>query len=721
MTIRVARERALPSARRWLFALCLAATLAMACVLGSTSTGCGDPPPLPTMRESRPVVVMELAPRTPSATLNLMGSAVPWKAEQVSFEVSGRVVWSLLDGVEVEGPSFTDKGEELPDTGTVIARINNERYLIAEESARAELEQATQNVVAANAQHAALVARVEAARSKLAALDAGVDAAEANLTIIKTRVDSAIAAQAQAAAQVTSAQARARQAKAELDRELQLFETGGGTTEQAVEVRRTNYETAEAEVAQAVAGVASAEASVRASEAEVSGAEADVKAREADRDSQVAQVRAAEADELAQKANIAVVKAQTRQAEQKLAAASLDVKRCRLRAPFTGRVSRVYVERGAQVNAGTAVMTITVMDPIKVRLALSSASERQLNWSDAVMVVPSGETPDRAVKGHYYQDSTTADPATHTFHVDIIVRNRPIGVDDRVPDDMLKVPLAQAVWLVYESVPFAERYGQVFERSGNNPYRDEGEEDGVALEPKPPTPAPMVPIVFAGCIVDKPEDERHYAWRALNPPQRGRVDPVVYFERVELHLLRDPETGNLVKRVIAGEMMFLALDPTKPQKVRPGDCLLSYTPYVGVKNEQTGEWTPVVQSAAPDTGVAALVARNRWLFRPGDLVGVQLDRETPGEGLYVPLDAIVEQAGRPHVFIATREGDDVIAKRIAVDITGSIRDLRRIEGDGIKPGARVVVDGAQFLVADQLIRVVSERDPRSGVRLEAAR
>ncbi|MGE3852718.1 MAG: HlyD family efflux transporter periplasmic adaptor subunit [Planctomycetota bacterium] len=675
--------------------------------------GCGGEPPKAPEREVRPVAVMELQPRNPAVSLDVMGSAAAWKEERVGFELTGRVAWVVLENTEVNGPRFLDDGTEVPDTGDVIATLEDERYRIALAAARAELDQTAKNGMAAAAKRDATKARLDATKARRRAGQAGVAASEAKITIVNAKVDSAKASCTQFTSVLDGAKVRARQAEAEFQRAEQLSRTGAATPQQ-LDKARADFDAAKSKVVEADAACRSAVAALAMAEAEVLATQAEVEAKKAELESLAAEVAAVIADIASLEANIELIAAQGRQLEQKVESATLDVERCKLRAPFTGRVSRVHLQRGALVAAGTPAVTLTVMDPINVELAVSAATERQIRWRDTVLVTPPGGTRADALEGVVYLDSSKADPMTHTFKVEVIMRNRQVLADGTVPQELLGVPVAQGLWLVYTTVPFTEQYGASIARSGVNPVARGG--GGPQDEPRrPANPVQInVPIIFGGCMMKKKGDPTGvYVWRATNLGDEGGANKqLVKFERVQVHLLKDPATGELAKRVIGGTLMFFALDPRQPMgDLKPGDNLLAATPDVAVQQDD-GSFKVMPHEEAPDTGVMALQIRSRWLFRPGDLVGVELKRESPGEGLYVPLDVIVLPGGKPHVFLVVNENGTDVAKRVPVNVTAQVRDLRRIEGDGIAPGARVVTDGAQFLVPDQPIRVVSSQTPQ---------
>ena len=99
--------------------------------------GCSEEPPPPEM-PPRAVVAIEQALRSPAQRLRLAGTAAAWKQETLSFEVSGRVAWVIEPEQSVSGPSVDESFRPGKD-GTVIARIDPERYENALRAAQASL------------------------------------------------------------------------------------------------------------------------------------------------------------------------------------------------------------------------------------------------------------------------------------------------------------------------------------------------------------------------------------------------------------------------------------------------------------------------------------------------------------------------------------------------------------------------------------------------------
>ena len=117
-----------------------------------------------------------------------------------------------------------------------------------------------------------------------------------------------------------------------------------------------------------------------------------------------------------------------------------------------------------------------------------------------------------------------------------------------------------------------------------------------------------------------------------------------------------------------------------------------------------GDFLAVGPTKAHEEGLA--IGRPQWLLRPGDLVPVRFHLDFTPRGFYVPVDAIVKRAGNHSVF-AVRDG---VARKVAVAVSDTFGELRRIEGEGIGRGTQIVVRGAHYVSDGQPISIVGEED-----------
>ena len=104
-----------------------------------------------------------------------------------------------------------------------------------------------------------------------------------------------------------------------------------------------------------------------------------------------------------------------------------------------------------------------------------------------------------------------------------------------------------------------------------------------------------------------------------------------------------------------------------------------------------------------------LHVRRRWLFRPGDLVQVQLTGPGAGKGFYVPMQAIRPEGGGHFVFLVRPDASGTPrARRVRVRIAGEIGQRRRIASEDLADGAEVILHGADQVIDGEPVRVVGQ-------------
>ena len=617
--------------------------------------GCKDKAP-PAAPPPRPVTVIALKSMNPTARLRLTGSAESWKQEDVGFEVSGRVEGVIEPGSEVLGRSFDENGKQITK-GTVLARLDEEGYRLSVDSAKAQEQSG--------------VAQVKALEIEIAkVLPAGVKAAKADLAYKKVQYEA-----------------------------TRRLVAKKGATELEEATAKAAYKVAEAEVERI-------EAQILAKAGEVNSA-----------------------------------KAQLRQYAEARKRAELDLRKCRLIAPFRGRVAAVHVIRGAYVQPGQAVATLVVMDPLKIEVAVSPATDRRINEGDPVMVLPPGGG--EPVVGHVHVKETVADPKTRTFKVTILVRNAWTAAElpgDAALTKLLRAPYVLAgleadaemleivrTRLTALEAEIAASPASAAERAGALKAFAATLRDGLkrlaagepltaehvraaravglggtrlvemaamrdvmpVLSPDPGKAGPM--HVGVDCIEYDDSDARTgpHVWRleGIEAMMRGerRYEPIMKLKKVPVELTAD-------RFSLLGEYVFRRIRGTPGLKLN--DLLAIGAP----KGIRDGDY--------------AMLLRKRWQFRPGDLAQVQLGGAGPGAGFYVPMKAILRQGEGHYVFVVDRPdgGRTAVARKAPVALRGALGELRRIEGDGIGEGARVVLYGVAYLTDGEAVRVADVRE-----------
>lgn len=297
------------------------------------------------------------------------GTVVPIRHAALSFATTGIVAQILVE----EGDTV--------EAGTVLARLQNERQVIAiaqaearVRSSRARLEKlkagpSPEEVAAAQAAvdiaRANLDSLLEGSRPEdVAAAEAALAAAQANLRRLLNGADEEqlIAA----LADLQNAEATLRQAQSAYDQVK--WRNDVAALPQAAELERAtnNYEAAKARYDLLAAGAKESE--IAAAQAEVERARANLdKARTPATAGQIAAVQAeverAEAELALRQAgarpeDIAAAEAELMEAQANLMQSQAALAETELRAPFPGTVAALTLQVGEQVVAGTPVVQL---------------------------------------------------------------------------------------------------------------------------------------------------------------------------------------------------------------------------------------------------------------------------------------------------------------------------------------------------------------------------
>jgi RND family efflux transporter MFP subunit len=321
-----------------------------------------------------------------------------------------------------------------------------------------------------------------------------------------------------------------------------------------------------------------------------------------------------------------------------------------LRAPFSGRITGIHVTQGAVIDAGSPVVTLTLMDPIQVQVAVSADHDRRIQTGDRAFLYPkdpldiNGEILE--VSALVFDKGSVADPDTHTFRIDLMVRNQRLGIE-------LFMPETAGLPLVEEFLPVASRY--------------QGEAGAL-----------FVPV------------------------------DSVYHEDGRAYVLRLPGVGfrNDTRRDAVGRHV--------PEKiaVQLGEDYLTVVKWNFRSLEQAGELREgdfLVMKPRAEYLNGLAIGRSQWLLRPGDLVPVRFLLDATPRGFYVPVDAITRVESRQAVFLV----EAGVARLRPVTVHESYQELRRIQGEGIEAGARVITGGSHFVSEGEAVRIIATEDESS--------
>jgi multidrug efflux pump subunit AcrA (membrane-fusion protein) len=352
-------------------------------------------------------------------------------------------------------------------------------------------------------------------------------------------------------------------------------------------------------------------------------------------------------------ANVAKIEAlrATKAAELNVLLAQIDqakrnIRDCKLVSPFTGQIARVHVIPGGYAFRGIPVMTVQMMDPMKANIAVSPKTDELIDFNDIIHVyTPSGEKLD----GYVYLKDTFADPATRTFLVTLLVRNRRFEVG--VPADLLDQPIPRCrnLWAL---------------------QRPEGQTSG---------------NYYLDVNAIHQDDEGDYVWKAenLTVEQMSKdFSPVVTVRKA---------------RVTAGEGRIPVLQLYTFREIAD---------LGGLDPEQN----VIVGSVTGDAtdGGQVILARQRWALRPGDVVRVGLQGEETPEGYYVPSDAI-QFDGTSHYVVVAKGAEDGThqVSFLPVTLGETVGSLQRIDGE-LEAGTKVIVEGAHYVQVGDQVNPVEE-------------
>jgi multidrug efflux pump subunit AcrA (membrane-fusion protein) len=325
--------------------------------------------------------------------------------------------------------------------------------------------------------------------------------------------------------------------------------------------------------------------------------------------------------------------------------AKVNITDCKLYSPFTGQIARVHLIPGGYALPGQAVVTVQMMDPMKVNIAVSAATDARINQNDLVRVF---SQDNKQFEGRVYLKDTFADPATRTFLVTLLVRNRQImvGVPDALREE--KVATCDNLWKLDQP--------QV------------GSDDNYYAEVK---------------AIQK-DDQGHFVWKVANLTQEQLYedfDPVLTVKKVRV----TPGEGRVPMLQV-----FTFRELTEIGELDPATDV--------VAGDITGE--------VEDGGEIVLV-RHRWQLRPGDVVRVGVKGEEKPAGYYVPSDAIQFDGQNHYVCVAQASGSEHETVRVTIKPGQTAGKLQRIEGE-FSEGAKIIINGAHYVQVGEQVNPVEE-------------
>lgn len=445
------------------------------------------------------------------------------------------------------------------------------------------------------------------------------------------------------------------------------------SAEAAVEQARRQKEAVEIEIARTLpARIQAAQADEKLAQLELnrlkrllqtnSTAQSQVDQADASLATATAQVATLQANLEAKRSELRSAESQIRQAEQSLAEARRDLADCSLYSSFRGQSAQVHVVPGSVVTNGAPVVTVQMMDPMKVEVEVSSDVSRSLQHGDTLELQATDvHGDDVALPGFVYMTDPVADPQTRTFTVTFLTRNQKLRMP--VPDELAGQPIARTSDVMPLNLDFIDsgRSLLVEERSI---HRDD-----------------------AGAFV----------WRVLNRRFREvslGASPILQVEKVRV-------TPGDLSIPYLGNWTFVPITFAEGVEFDVNKDMVAGELFVDDGDAESWE------------GDRILFDQDRWLLRPGDLVRVNLGSEQSAPGLYVPMKSILNEAGQSWVFVVDNTSTPAVARKVEVslpDISGT--SLQRIEPvrDELADGAQIVTEGVHYLYDGEPVSIAAQEE-----------
>ena len=359
----------------------------------------------------------------------------------------------------------------------------------------------------------------------------------------------------------------------------------------------------------------------------------------------------------AQSADIASLEAQIEQAQAALQDAELDLKDCTLYAPFRGQIAKVHVIPGGTVQRGEQVVTVQMMDPMKVEFEVSAERVRQMHYKDPLdVVLTRADGADIIEEGIIYTTDAVADPSTRTFTITLLIRNQQVPAI--VPGDVDTNSLARTrdIWACIRGII-----------DDSNDY-----------------------YVEQNAI--HRDDRGEYLWKIVEPAGNSARSrgPLLTVKKV---------------RVTASEQRasFLGLWTFRNVAIDDSEAF-------DIDRDRVIGKLALPDGATELTGDTVLFEREQWQFRPGDLVRIDLNEGRMHRGVYAPIDAISEDSGKHFVFVVEGSGASSKVRKVEVSIFDGPNTHKRIEPiDGSSlSGQQIVLGGVHYLVEGEPVNIASE-------------
>ena len=421
-----------------------------------------------------------------------------------------------------------------------------------------------------------------------------------------------------------------------------------------------------------------------------------------------ARVAAVSARINARKAEKRGLQSQIAENRQRLSQARADLEDCTLRAPFPGRIAEVHVIPGGFVQPGEPVVEMVVMDPVKIELAVSAETDRNIQYGDEMKVFP----PDwpETVSGTVFRKATRADPETRTFSVTVLMRNFKIAVDLSRREHLRRILYDPAVNVSKVNNSFGALFTdkdfrkKILSRKADDKRLNNQIVNAIVSDMKKQTNLekelqnlPAVEDVWplqrrdAG---DQAGEPSYIAQDALYGDGNGG-----WFTWLVTNLKYGEPHKSLLK------LRRVSVTPTEQTLSLLGLFRFRKLKDMGPLTSRSLVAAGVPSTVSSKESVASFI-RKRWLFKPGQILPVDFDTPGLGSGFYVPASALLMREDENYIFVVEEKGSESVAVRVPVQSEGRHGEQVRITGDKVEIGDVLVVHGQHYLMDGQLVNVV---------------
>lgn len=392
------------------------------------------------------------------------------------------------------------------------------------------------------------------------------------------------------------------------------------------------------------------------------GSGRNLNAARADFDSAKAKLDGLNAKLLQAKADVLSAEAAIEQAIQSQNDAQRDLSDTRLYSAFPGQVAATHVVPGSLSGPNSTVATVQMMNPIKVELEISADKSRQMMQGDNITLsLTTSEDTVETVEAAVYSIAPSADNATRTFTLTLLVVNRQVRI--ALPEGVTGTALA--------TTP--------------NLWR-------VDLDILPDVPEGVYYMPESGMRTDA---QGNYVWRVTNLSAGESSKRVLKVAKLYV-------SPGGIRVPFLGQAFFRTVEVLPGQEFNPAADFFATDVLVGGEPSQGWSGDRLV-----------LGTDQRWLLRPGDLVQVDLSGQANSTGIYVPVEAINEESGRTFVYVVKGDVVEKIEVQASNIVGKSLHRITPIDESVNLAGMKIAVEGVHYLQDGQKVAIVGTSGEKS--------